>query len=380
MEGTLHGVRRNAGRLAVAGAMTLTVLSVAAPQALAITTRYVDRNASTCADTGSGAGSASKPYCTISRAAKLALPGDTVVVEPGIYRETVSPKYSGTDVAPITYLADGPGVVIQGTTDLSEPDGAWTLFSGDAWQRSLSVTPNQVFVDDEALSKVPTTAVDSTPDTWGYDAANLLLFVNLGGPNPAVGHDVEAGSLKYGISLSSDSHIVVDGFEVRYQNTYGARITGGTDLTLSHLNVSWTASYGIGVSGGTTNATIADSEVSHAKSKGIRLSAVSSSSVLRNDVHDNGDHGIALSNADDNVIDANTSHDNAVPGKRIAVGIDLFSSDNTIVRNNTLYHNQDSGMNTRSGSLNTLVVRNVSYGNGDHGFDTVGAALGTRYV
>jgi parallel beta-helix repeat protein len=338
----------------------------------------VDRADANCSDSGSG--SSTVPYCTISRAAKVSVAGDTVMVRPAIYRETVSPKNSGTSGNPITYQATGPGVIVQGTTDLSSPDSAWTPADGEAWQRPVAIAPAQVFVDDEPLPKVSAAAVGASSDTWAYDSGALVLLVNLGGPNPAIDHDVEAGSLKYGISLSNDSHIVVDGFEFRYQNTYGVRVSGGTDLSLSHLTVTQTASYGVGISGGTTSATLADSEVSFAKSKGIRLSAVSSIQILRNHVHDNGDHGISLSNADNNLIDGNSSHDNAVPGKRIAVGIDVYSSDNNVVSNNTLFHNQDSGMNTRSGSLDNLVVRNISYGNGDHGFDTVGSALRTRYV
>ena len=54
----------------------------------------------------SGDGSQSKPFATISEAAAIAQPGDTVHVAPGVYREYVSPKNGGTEDARITYVSD----------------------------------------------------------------------------------------------------------------------------------------------------------------------------------------------------------------------------------------------------------------------------------
>ena len=43
-----------------------------------------------------GDGSENRPFKHIQDAAKLALPGDEVLVKPGIYREHVAPKNAGT--------------------------------------------------------------------------------------------------------------------------------------------------------------------------------------------------------------------------------------------------------------------------------------------
>ncbi|WP_446211765.1 hypothetical protein [Micromonospora sp. IBSANI012] len=48
-------------------------------------------------------GSAEKPFCTISEAAAVAGPGQTVLVQPGEYQETVKFTRSGTEAAPITF-------------------------------------------------------------------------------------------------------------------------------------------------------------------------------------------------------------------------------------------------------------------------------------
>ena len=53
----------------------------------------------------SGDGSKEKPFGTISEAAAIAQPGDTVHVAPGVYREYVSPANGGTEDARITYVS-----------------------------------------------------------------------------------------------------------------------------------------------------------------------------------------------------------------------------------------------------------------------------------
>ena len=63
----------------------------------------------------SGDGTKEKPFGTISEAAAIAQPGDTVHVAPGVYREYVSPANGGTEDARITYVSDVPlGATISG--------------------------------------------------------------------------------------------------------------------------------------------------------------------------------------------------------------------------------------------------------------------------
>ena len=55
------------------------------------------------------AGSASKPYRTISAAAAIAQPGDTITVHQGVYRERINPPRGGT--------SDDERIVYQAATD-----------------------------------------------------------------------------------------------------------------------------------------------------------------------------------------------------------------------------------------------------------------------
>jgi hypothetical protein len=85
-------------------------------------------------------GSEQHPFQTISRAAWLAQPGDTVVVHGGVYREWVRPRNSGlSERRRITYTAAaGEQVVIKG----SEQVTGWHQLDGNVWRVEV---PNTLF-------------------------------------------------------------------------------------------------------------------------------------------------------------------------------------------------------------------------------------------
>jgi alpha-N-arabinofuranosidase len=85
---------------------------------------------------------AGHPLKTISAAAELAQPGDTIMVHEGIYREELNPPRGGTsDAQRIVYTpAPGAKVVIKG----SEPVKGWTRVANDTWKVTL---PNTFFGD-----------------------------------------------------------------------------------------------------------------------------------------------------------------------------------------------------------------------------------------
>lgn len=90
----------------------------------------------------SNPGTQSKPFKTISRAAEVAQPGDTITVHKGIYRERVNPPRGGiSDDKRIVYqAADGEKVAIKG----SEAVKGWQHEQNDTWQVSI---PNSFFGD-----------------------------------------------------------------------------------------------------------------------------------------------------------------------------------------------------------------------------------------
>ena len=102
---------------------------------------YVDQNAAPMGD-----GSAAHPFRRIQSAANLAMPGDEVLVAPGIYREDVDPVNAGTLEAPIVYRSSSPlKAVITGAAVVKN----WQHYVGDTWVLTL---PNDFFGSDNPFT------------------------------------------------------------------------------------------------------------------------------------------------------------------------------------------------------------------------------------
>ena len=77
-----------------------------------------------------GNGKKETPFRHINDAAKIARPGDQVLVAPGIYREYVNPVYAGTEEQRIEYRSTEPlGAVITGAELLT----GWKKVKGTTW-------------------------------------------------------------------------------------------------------------------------------------------------------------------------------------------------------------------------------------------------------
>lgn len=100
--------------------------------------RYYVNNQATI----NGCGDEAHPFKTISEAANLALPGDEVLVYPGIYRENVNPKHAGTEKERITYRSVEQGkAVITG----AEVIKGWKKYQDNVWKVTI---PNSLFGGD----------------------------------------------------------------------------------------------------------------------------------------------------------------------------------------------------------------------------------------
>ena len=97
---------------------------------------YVNANAGR-----NGNGTAEMPFRRINDAAKIAKPGDEVLVYPGIYREYVNPVNAGTEDARITYRSVEPlGAVITGAEEVKN----WKHYEGNVWVCRVN---NSIFGD-----------------------------------------------------------------------------------------------------------------------------------------------------------------------------------------------------------------------------------------
>ena len=82
-----------------------------------------------------GYGTKEMPFRWINDAAKIAKPGDEVIVAPGVYRETVDPIFAGEENARIVYRSEQPlGALITGAEEIKN----WELYECNTWVCSIS--------------------------------------------------------------------------------------------------------------------------------------------------------------------------------------------------------------------------------------------------
>jgi parallel beta-helix repeat protein len=158
--------------------------------------------------------------------------------------------------------------------------------------------------------------------------------------------------------------------------TNGFLISGRNWITVNRFVVSNTTGVAIRVSN-SSRIMLSGNEVAFAgkpvngdNHEGIRMSNVADSTVSGNKVHDNTDSGIFLDGASTrNMISGNECYRNARQFERAAPGIRLYSAPGNSIIGNRSHHNEDSGIESYTGSNSTLVSDNVTYDNGDHGID-----------
>ncbi|TWT84249.1 hypothetical protein CA13_57250 [Planctomycetes bacterium CA13] len=206
------------------------------------------------------AGTAVAPFRTISRAAEIAMPGDTVFVTAGTYRERVSPPRGGEPNKPIIYRGEELGRVFIKGSDLWQPK--WTkhsefvyyavpdesMFTDDAcldspnpFRVEMASTPHgrngkpekerfgygdptliyncgQVIVGDKLLTQMPfLSEVEQQADTWTFDPVSGRIYIHFGGRAPSQ-QTVEITTRRrvFASHRLGLGHIVIEGFVLEH--------------------------------------------------------------------------------------------------------------------------------------------------------------------
>jgi parallel beta-helix repeat protein len=276
---------------------------------------YVDRNDPSCSATGGG--TSTTPYCTIMSAAKVAQPGQTVLVSAGTYPEQVTPARSGSAGLPIAFVAVAgePVVVTGGAT------GSGFKLSSRTW---ITVT---------GFTIAGTTSHGISATAGGH----LTISGNdISGAGEAVADYTKRGIYLSGItdSVVSDN-VTHDNSEAGiYLDASSARITVSGNRSFRNAREYTRAAPGIDVRG-VDNV------------------------VTRNVTFDNEDTGLQFYNgAARNMVSGNVTFGNGDHG------IDDLGAVDQVITGNTVYDNVAAGINLEGGSTGGSVFNNISVDNG----------------
>jgi parallel beta-helix repeat protein len=306
-------MRAAARRVTIVG----SVLGVAIASAVltgvaasASTTYIVDNTNPACSDTASGSGTATQPFCTLTKAAAKAVSGDTVQVIAGTY-----PGSSVSPASGVTFTAN------QGVTISGGPSGA----------KGFSIS---------------------------------------GKNNVVVSGFIITGTPSYGIYVNSSSNITVSGNTVSFSGQpvsgqsasgiYLSSLTGGLiKNNVTHDN----AAHGILLTGSTTGVTVQGNTSYHnayqwqRNANGIDVVAPGNS-IIGNVTYANEDTGINMYTGGDNTLIAgNVTYGNGDHG------IDDFDVTGGRIISNTVYGNCTDGINVEGTSGNYDIENNVSMNN-----------------
>ncbi|MER6591533.1 hypothetical protein ABT214_06685 [Micromonospora purpureochromogenes] len=163
-----------------------------------------------------GDGSAEASFCTISAAAAVVQPGQTVLVQPGAYSETVAFTRSGTEAAPITFRA------------VNLPDGM------------------------VRVGRFNTTSVTGT--IFSFRQVHDVVVE---------GFTVYGDSQSPPVVIDGSSRVALDGGAVRQVLApVGVRVTGGSrDVSVSRNWLHGLAKVGLAVEAGVTGTTVVANQV-----------------------------------------------------------------------------------------------------------------------
>jgi hypothetical protein len=370
---------------------------------------HVDQHHPQASDTNDG--SSDKPFKTINAAAQIAVSGDTVLVQPGVYREHIAPGKNGSGV---TYISAKRHQAIVKGSDVWTPD--WkpvadqtnvyiaplddALFAGrrNPYLRTISVSSKdkssasrpieegvtdwplslgQLFVDGQLLTQATTLqVVYDTPATWilGEQGKNIVMHL------PVHLHKVDAGLIELTVrdrvfapSRRALKSITIDGFVFEHCANQGPfpqagmiSTRTGRDWVIRDNIVRYAKTVGIDIgSESWAGTTIPDTDEDQQ-----RIMIGGNNHVINNVIEYNGLCGVAGWNTGGSVIRGNiVRHNNRLgfeskinAGWEEAGGIKVHAFGNGVIEGNLVLDNEAAGIWIDNGYAGARISRNFVSG------------------
>lgn len=276
-------------------------------------------------------GDAAAPWRTINHAASSVAAGDTVVIHPGTYQESVSVSRSGSEGNPITFVADGGTVLVS-----PNPSASWEAFD---------IRDGVSFITLQGIEA-----------TGGFDET---IFVRPGAHDISIS-DCDLHHNRAGVIVSDAYNITVQGCALHDNLRVGVRIAGSA---AHDVTVKDTDSFANG------DPSVCDSNVD-----GFSVAPLAQNITFqRTRAYQNGGDGYDFK-GDQIVLESIQSFDN------VCTGVKLWQS--AIVQNSLIYGNA-RGISTTSmagGSAISISNCTIAQNNGV-GLDlTAPMTSGTSYA
>jgi hypothetical protein len=313
-------------------------------------------------------GSRQKPLRTISAAARLAQPGDTITVHEGTYRERIAPPRGGvSDAKRITYqAAEGAAVEIKG----SEVVKGWKPYQGGVWLLTLPrsyfkgynpytdviegdwFTDNgrphhtgEVYVNGRALLEAASLerVLDPRPapaapgqegSTWVWytrsDENSTYIYANFHGLDPnRETVEINVREAVFYPDRPGINYITVRGFRLRHAATQWAAPTAGQiGLIGTHWSKGWVIE----------NNVISDSKCSCVTLGKERATG----------------HNVWTRNPNKD----GATHYNEVILRALAIGWSRANVGSHIVRHNTIFNCEQAGIAGSLGAIHSRITNN----------------------
>lgn len=196
-----------------------------------------------------------------------------------------------------------------------------------------------------------------TTSTSGVAGSPIVIGSYGDGARPVLAYTATT----HAIDLRNDSHIVVEGLDIRGFSSTGVVVgVGVQDVALRDLNISSTSGHGIAVTAGSSDVTIEDVVISGVGSRGITVDATDGLTISRVHISGIGADGITVQRSQ------NVHVSEAVVNGNGGRGIYVFGTGNHnyVVRDSEFNNNGGNGVSLAGdgdGFTATRVVANNNY-------------------
>jgi hypothetical protein len=193
-------------------------------------------------------GSSGAPLATLSAAAAKARPGDQIRVRPGIYYQTFDTPVGGTATSPIHLVADGQGVILDGSDPALLHRTDWRSDGGTVYSIPYASSTRLVCADSlmRLYHQASLAALQSNANgiSQGFAIEGGRLYVKLEGGADPNQHTMHVARYNLGMVVDSPWW-EIRGFEIRH---YGL-VTGGGGMQI-YTNNAWVVENHIHTLGG----------------------------------------------------------------------------------------------------------------------------------